>query len=118
MANKIEKLQRDFSWGDSKIRLWGWDKVCMLIANGGLGFRKLTTFNKALLGMWLWRFGVEETRLWRSAVALKFGEIFFWGWGPPSWEGVFMGVVCEKVSGWVGKILAKTSSLRLGWGIE
>ena len=51
----------------------------MPIANGGLGIRKLTTFNKALLGMWLWRFGVEETRLWRSAVALKFGEIYFVG---------------------------------------
>ena len=27
-------------------------------------------------------------------------------------------VVFGKVSGWVGKFLAKTSSLRLGWGIE
>ena len=42
----------------------------------------------------------------------------FCGWGPPSWEGVFMGVVCGKVSGWVGKFLAKTPSLRLGWEIE
>ena len=47
MANKIEKLQRDFLWGDSKTHLVGWDKVCALIANGGLGIRKLTTFNKA-----------------------------------------------------------------------
>ena len=50
MANKIEKLQRDFLWGDPKTHLLGWDKVCMPIANGGLGIRKLTTFNKALLG--------------------------------------------------------------------
>ena len=28
VANKIEKLQRDFLWGDSKIHLVGWDKVC------------------------------------------------------------------------------------------
>ena len=49
-ANKIEKLQRDFLWGDPKTHLLGWDKVCMPIANGGLGIRKLTTFNKALLG--------------------------------------------------------------------
>ena len=29
-----------------------------------------------------------------------------------------MGVVCGKVSRWIGKLLAKTPSLRLGWGIE
>ena len=54
VANRIEKLQRDFLWGNSKTHLVGWDKVCAPIANGGLGIRKLTTFNKALLGKWLW----------------------------------------------------------------
>ena len=116
MVNKIEKLQRDFLWGDSKTHLLGWDKVCMPIAKGGLGIRKLTTFNKALLGKWLWRFGIEENRLWRRVVALKSGEE--WGDGPLSWERVFMGVVCGEVSKWAGKCLAKISSLRLGWGIE
>ena len=47
-----------------------------------LGVRKLTTFKKALLGKWLWQFGIEETRLWRRVVALKFGEE--WGDGHPS----------------------------------
>ena len=40
------------------------------------------------------------------------------GGGLSSWEGVFMGVICEEIFGWVVKFLAKTSSLRLGWGIE
>ena len=48
VANKIEKLQRNFLWGDSKTHLVGWDKVCAPLENGGLGVRKLTTFNKAL----------------------------------------------------------------------
>ena len=86
------------------------DKVCAPKVNGGLGIRKLTTFNKALLGKWLWRFGVEETRLWRRVVALKFGEE--WGVGLPSWVGVFMGVVYGEVSEKVGRFLASLSGLR------
>ena len=74
VANKIERLQRDFLWEDSRNHLVGWDKVCAPLENGGLGVRKITTLNKALLGKWLWRFGVKETRLWRRVVALKFGE--------------------------------------------
>ena len=74
VANKIEKLQRDFLCGDSKTHLVGWDKVRSPMENGKLGIRKLTTFNIALLGKWLWRFGVEETRVWRRVVASKFGE--------------------------------------------
>ena len=64
VANRIEKLQREFLWGDNKTHLVGWDKVCVPLAKGGLGIRKLTTFNKALLVKWLWR----------RVVALKFGE--------------------------------------------
>ena len=57
------------------------------IAKGGLGIRKLTTFNKALLGKWLWRFAIEENRLWRRVVALKFGEKWA-GWTSKLGRGV------------------------------
>ena len=87
MVNKIERLQRDFLWGDSKTHLVGWDKVCAPLKNGGLGVRKLIIFNKALLGEWLWRFGIEERRLWRRVVALKFGEEWR-GWTSKLGRGV------------------------------
>ena len=43
--------------------------------------------NKALLGKWLWWFRVEETRLWRRVVALKFGEEWG-GWSSKLDRGV------------------------------
>ena len=36
VANKIERLERDFLWGDSKTHLVGWDKVCAPLKNDGL----------------------------------------------------------------------------------
>ena len=68
--------------------------------HGGLGIRKLTTFNKALLGKWLWCFGVEENCLWRRVITMKFGEE--WGDRLLSWAGVFMVVVCGEIFVWDG----------------
>jgi hypothetical protein len=63
VANCIEKLQRDFLWGgigeESKYHLVSWAKVCSPIFAGGLGIRNLRMFNCALLGKWLWCFGIE-----------------------------------------------------------
>uniref|UniRef100_A0A2N9I472 Reverse transcriptase domain-containing protein n=1 Tax=Fagus sylvatica TaxID=28930 RepID=A0A2N9I472_FAGSY len=77
VANRIEKIQRNFLWGGQgevvNPHLVNWDTVCSPITYGGLGVRKIVPFNKALLGKWLWRFGVEETRLWRRAIATKYG---------------------------------------------
>ena len=96
---KLKSCKRILFWGDSKTHLVGWDKVCAPIANGGLGIRKLTTFNKALSGKWLWRFGKEEDRLWRRVVASENGEEWG-GWtsklgkgvhGCGLWRGICMG---------------------------
>uniref|UniRef100_A0A2N9FRJ8 Reverse transcriptase domain-containing protein n=1 Tax=Fagus sylvatica TaxID=28930 RepID=A0A2N9FRJ8_FAGSY len=54
----IEKIER---------RLAGWQK-------GGLGVQQVIPTNLALLGKWLWRFGMEESHLWRRVVAAKYGE--------------------------------------------
>ena len=57
VAKRIEKLQRNFLWGnsgdDSKIHLVKWDTICSPISSSGLGIRKIRLFNEALLGKWL-----------------------------------------------------------------
>ncbi|KAF5476686.1 hypothetical protein F2P56_003400 [Juglans regia] len=63
VAARIEKLYRDFLWsgiGDEfKFHLISWDKVCRPLSSGGLGIKNLRTFNRALLGKWLWRYNTE-----------------------------------------------------------
>jgi hypothetical protein len=74
-------LQRDFLWGgigeEFKYHLVNWLKVCTPISEGGLGFRKLLMFNRALLGKWLWRFVIERDAWRRVAVDFKFSSL--WG---------------------------------------
>jgi hypothetical protein len=77
VAKRIVKLQHNFLWGgvgdEFKMPLVSWNKVCTPIAQGGLGVRDLIVFNKALLGKWLWRFGVEDSKFWRCVLAAKYG---------------------------------------------
>ena len=81
VANRIERLQQNFLWGslgdDPKIHLVKWASVCAPISSGGLGIRKLSLFNEALLGKWLWRFGIEKDALWRQVIESKYGTL--WG---------------------------------------
>ncbi|XP_059630150.1 uncharacterized protein LOC132273143 [Cornus florida] len=78
VAERIERLQHNFLWGgkgeEFKFHLVRWKQVCRPIRNGGLGLRRLVLFNKALLGKWLWRFGMERHWLWRKVVVSRFGE--------------------------------------------
>jgi hypothetical protein len=79
VANRIEKLQRDFLWGgvgeEFKYHLVKWSKVCSPLSEGWLGIRKLVDFNRALLGKWLWRYGHEREAWWRVVVEAKYGSM-------------------------------------------
>ena len=48
VANRIERLQRNFLWGsfgdDPKIHLVKWATICSPISSGGLGIRKIRLF--------------------------------------------------------------------------
>ena len=41
---------------------------------GGLGVKSLGTFNKVLLGKWVWRFAIERKALWNQVITRKYGE--------------------------------------------
>nr|CAN71342.1 hypothetical protein VITISV_002439 [Vitis vinifera] len=75
---RLEKIQREFLWGDmderKKIHLVRWAVICKDKRHGGLGLRHLKDFNNALLGKWLWRFPLERGSFWRKVIVGKFGE--------------------------------------------
>jgi hypothetical protein len=79
VAKCIEKLQHQFLWGgiseEFKFHLVNLMKVCTPIKEGGLGIRNLIVFNRALLGKWLWRYGVERDAWWRVAVEARYGSL-------------------------------------------
>ena len=104
IAIRIERLQRNFLWGgideSPKFHLVKWAHVCSPLQFGGLGIRNLRTFNQALLGKWLWRYGRETTRLWRWVIETKYGN---------DWEGWRT----KEVSNPYGVSLWRT--IRQGW---
>ncbi len=63
-----------------------WERVCTPLDQGGLSIRDLTSFNKALLGKWIWLFGIEESKLWRRVLAVKYG-VEGGGWRTKSIRG-------------------------------
>jgi hypothetical protein len=60
-----------------KFHLVNWSQICAPLQDGGLAVRNLRSFNKALLGKWLWRYGLEREALWRLVVDAKYGSL--WG---------------------------------------
>lgn len=76
VANKIERIQRQFLWGDSegkkKLHLVKWDKITKNKKFGGLGIKRLMEHNAALLAKWWWRFSREKEALWVRVISKKY----------------------------------------------
>ena len=79
VAKQLEKLQRDFLWSglgsEFKYHLVSWSTICEPVCNGGLAIRNLRQCNQALLGKWLWHYGLERDALWRRVVEAKYGSL-------------------------------------------
>ena len=49
--------------------------MCLPVEMGGFGIRSVVSFNQALLGKWLWRFGHEVSHLWLQVISTKYSEV-------------------------------------------
>lgn len=67
LYSEIESLIANFWWrqneSEKKIHWIGWENMCMAKFKGDLGFRKLSTFNFALLAKQGWRIIQDEQSL-------------------------------------------------------
>jgi hypothetical protein len=75
LCHKMESMISNFWWGgnvDSKKIHWiNWEKNCKQKQDGGMGFRNLSTFNKALLAKQGWRLITEPQSLVATVLKAK-----------------------------------------------
>ncbi|KAJ9536697.1 hypothetical protein OSB04_un000082 [Centaurea solstitialis] len=83
VIHSIEALFRDFLWaqgnsskGKCKV---AWELVCRPLRNGGLGFKRLTTWNRALIMKHLWDILTNRESLWITWIRrFCIGELGVW----------------------------------------
>ncbi|RVW78761.1 putative mitochondrial protein [Vitis vinifera] len=75
-GGRITLIRSTLSRGalERKPHLVNWDTVCLDKRKGGLGVRRLSTLNRALLCKWNWRFANERESFWRHVISRKFRE--------------------------------------------
>ncbi|CAN1812553.1 LINE-1 reverse transcriptase homolog [Linum perenne] len=78
VIKKLESIRCRFLWEGSqdsrKLHLVRWSIVKAPVERGGLGVSDLRSMNTALLGKWVWRFGVERQAWWRELMVIKCGR--------------------------------------------
>ncbi|KAI8548067.1 hypothetical protein RHMOL_Rhmol07G0243600 [Rhododendron molle] len=76
VAKVLEKIQRQFFWGDTmkkrKLHLVKWELITKKKEFGGLGVKNLMIQNLALLAKWWWRFYKDSDSLWVKVVKSKY----------------------------------------------
>lgn len=101
---QLDRISRDFVWGSTpekrRQHLIAWDRVCLPKCEGGLGIRKATQMNKALLSKLGWRLLNEKESLWARILRNKYsiGDTHNISWLKPkgtwssTWRSVGMGL--------------------------
>ncbi|KAI9161242.1 hypothetical protein LWI28_015677 [Acer negundo] len=97
VAQEIERLQREFFWGDGvanrKIHSIDWTTICKSKSKGGLGIGRILDKNVGLLAKWVWRFGYKEHSLWKQVLCAKYRvncSELWWQWNNSYQASVFV----------------------------
>lgn len=76
LCNEIDRYQKHFLWGHTeetkKIHLIKWDQICTPKRCGGLGLRRTSDVNIALMAKLGWRLLMEEDKLWAKTINTKY----------------------------------------------
>ncbi|KAJ9544285.1 hypothetical protein OSB04_023992 [Centaurea solstitialis] len=95
VIHELESVFRNFLWahGDSargKCKL-AWEDVCKPISNGGLGLRKLATWNRAMVAKHLWDLFTSRDTYWVDWVRVNYSQgVNLWRMIPRlHWSWVF-----------------------------
>ncbi|KAJ9535818.1 hypothetical protein OSB04_un001029 [Centaurea solstitialis] len=102
VIHELEGLFRDFLWaqGESsrgKCKL-AWETVCKPISCGGLGFKRLATWNRTLLTKQIWDILSKRQTLWVRWIwdnRIHTGSL--WSINPrPNWSWIFRKLLCIR----------------------
>ncbi|KAK3229173.1 hypothetical protein Dsin_001054 [Dipteronia sinensis] len=76
-----------------KLYLANWSTVCKSKVHEGLRIGRILDKNRSLLTKWLWRFGREDSSLWKRVLCAKYGvsvSSLCWDWWSPSSSSHFV----------------------------
>lgn len=75
--NEMDAMVRSFWWGSRKdgncrMALKSWNSMCLPKTSGGLGFKRFSDINKALLGKLGWYLARGEENMWTTVFRHKY----------------------------------------------
>ena len=106
VCKEITDVIAQFWWGDEednkKMHWYSWWKLCFPKSEGGIGFRDLYSFNRALLAKQCWRLITNPDSLCASILKAKYYpncDILLAGPKKGSsftWQSIIVGLACFK----------------------
>lgn len=80
VIQEITSIQMNFLCGKRSAKKRGiawisWKSICKSKAEGCLGIKDVSNFNRALLSKWIWRFLKEERALWVGILQERYGNL-------------------------------------------
>lgn len=79
LLQEIDKLARKFFWGEigggRRLHWCSWELICKPKSQGGLGIKKLSHMNLAMLSKLAWNIITRQDLLWVRVLRSKYGDL-------------------------------------------